>query len=139
MSQKEKKWINTYSINIENLGIPSQTGTIKFPSKIDLGRLLFSYDYSGSSSETILMSIPTNLGDRIIDFANGTKGFPSKISSNFSRMFYLSAATITTLGFGDIVPITTTARTVISIESILGIVVVGLFLNALSYERANKC
>src|SRR6202035_1809046 len=35
------------------------------------------------------------------------KGFPARVSGQFVRMLYLSATTITTLGFGDIVPITT--------------------------------
>ena len=43
-------------------------------------------------------------------------------------MFYLSAATITTLGYGDIVPITTTARMWVAVEAILGVVTIGLFL-----------
>jgi voltage-gated potassium channel Kch len=65
------------------------------------------------------------------------EGFPSAGTwDHFSRMLYLSASTITTLGFGDIVPITATARLLIAMESLMGIVLVGLFLNALSYERA---
>jgi voltage-gated potassium channel Kch len=50
-------------------------------------------------------------------------------------MLYLSATTITTLGFGDIVPLTTPARLAISIEAVIGIVMMGLFLNAVSRER----
>ena len=43
-------------------------------------------------------------------FINGDSGFTSDVSDNFQRMLYFSAVTITTLGFGDIVPITTAAR-----------------------------
>lgn len=51
---------------------------------------------------------------------------------DYGKMFYLSAVTITTLGFGDIVPISEKARLWISSEAILGIVLIGLFLNSLA-------
>jgi hypothetical protein len=53
----------------------------------------------------------------------------------FYRMLYLSAVTITTVGYGDIVPLTDLARAAVASEAILGIVLIGLFLNALSHER----
>ncbi len=84
----------------------------------------------------VLVVVPTDLTEKIENYANGVKGFASGISGNFVRMLYLSAVTITTLGFGDVVPITTTSRLLVSIEAILGIVLIGLFLNALSFERA---
>lgn len=59
-------------------------------------------------------------------------GFPGYTKGNFSRMFYLSASTITTVGFGDIVPITPSARILLSIEAIWGIIIIGLFLNSLA-------
>ncbi|WP_417432272.1 potassium channel family protein [Kiloniella sp.] len=56
-----------------------------------------------------------------------------KISNHnrFMRMLYLSTVTITTLGYGDIVPVTDTSRLLISLESILGIILIGLFLNSI--------
>ena len=50
-------------------------------------------------------------------------------------MLYLSAVTITTVGYGDIVPLTTISRVLVGIEAVLGIVLIRLFLNALSYEN----
>ncbi|WP_366941208.1 potassium channel family protein [uncultured Kiloniella sp.] len=38
---------------------------------------------------------------------------------------------MTTLGYGDIVPVTDTSRLLISLESILGIILIGLFLNSI--------
>jgi hypothetical protein len=81
------------------------------------------------------------------NYISGKQGYGSAVDGNFARMIYLSAVTITTLGFGDIVPLTSEARILISIESVLGVVVIGLFLNSLSYERSkieelrlkNKC
>jgi Ion channel len=47
-------------------------------------------------------------------------------------VLYLSAITITTLGFGDITPVSESARMSIALEAVLGIVVIGLFLNSLA-------
>lgn len=53
----------------------------------------------------------------------------------FGRMLYLSAVTVTTVGYGDIVPLTDVARTAVALEAIGGIVLIGLFLNALAHEH----
>lgn len=50
-------------------------------------------------------------------------------------MIYFSAVTTTTLGFGDIVPITTVARMTVAVQTIMGLVLVGLFLNAIAQAR----
>ena len=43
----------------------------------------------------------------------------------FSRMLYFSAVTATTLGYGEIVPLTVRARILVAIESVLGLIVMG--------------
>jgi hypothetical protein len=100
-------------------------------------RKLFPYDYTNVSPDIFILPIKRSLDSKIIDFANATIGFPSKQSGHFYRMLYLSAVTITTLGYGDIVPITNLARMLIAVESVLGIILIGLFLNAISYESRN--
>jgi hypothetical protein len=80
------------------------------------------------------LRVSMGLSERMRDFAVAVRGFPSKISGQFWRMAYFSATTITTLGFGDIVPLTTAARIIVSVESVLGIVLMGLFLNALGNQ-----
>jgi ion channel len=72
--------------------------------------------------------------ERIWDYFRAMEGKPSGIEGSLGRMLYLSAVTITTLGYGDIVPTTTKARFLISTEAILGLVVIGLFLNSLFRE-----
>jgi Ion channel len=67
-------------------------------------------------------------------YANAIDGFPGRASSSFWRMFYLSAVTITTLGYGDIVPITTTARILVATEAIVGTVIIGLYLWSLTNQ-----
>ncbi len=70
-------------------------------------------------------------------YLRGMKGDASSISDHFSRMAYLSSVVITTLGLGDIIPITAQARFLVALEAVSGIVFAGLFLNALAY-RASK-
>lgn len=50
----------------------------------------------------------------------------------FSRMFYFSVSAMTTTGFGDILPLTTSARLLASGQAIVGIIVAGFFLNAVA-------
>lgn len=70
---------------------------------------------------------------------NLTKGQYSRISWGlFGRMFYFSAVTITTLGFGDIAPISNFARMLVTLESVLGILLIGLFFHAIATENSQR-
>lgn len=66
----------------------------------------------------------------------GWAGDPRGLSGFVGRMAYFSATTITTVGFGDIVPLTATARFLTAIEAIAGWVLAGLFLNSLASRIA---
>jgi Ion channel. len=92
----------------------------------------------GLDTSELIISLDSKLFNKIIYLKNAKNGFPSGVSNNFERMFYLSAVTITTVGYGDIVPITSLARTLIALEAILGVVLVGLFLNSLSVRMSNS-
>jgi hypothetical protein len=76
--------------------------------------------------------------ERLEKYMKGTAGSTSDVSGNLWRMLYLSAVVITTLGFGDIVPITAEARACVAIEAVLGVVLAGLFLNALAVKTRTK-
>jgi hypothetical protein len=71
-------------------------------------------------------------------YLRGVRGDPSAISGHLWRMVYLSAVVITTLGLGDIIPITPQARTLVAAEGITGIALAGLFLNALAYRASSS-
>jgi Ion channel len=60
------------------------------------------------------------------------EGDPKYAPGLLLRMWYFSATTVTTLGFGDITPVTSPARTIVGLEAISGVVLIGLFLNALA-------
>ena len=53
----------------------------------------------------------------------------------FVQSIYFSVITITTLGYGDITPVTETARLLSSIQALSGIVLIGLFLNSVAHHR----
>jgi len=76
--------------------------------------------------------------DSLSDYLNGLRGFPTGTTIDYWRMFYLSAMTITTVGYGDIVPITPLTRALVAVQAICGIIIIGLFLNALAYEANSK-
>jgi Ion channel len=73
----------------------------------------------------------------IANIHRGLKGDSSFLPGSGLRMIYLSTTTITTLGFGDITPLTDRARLLIGSEAIIGMVWLGLFLNAVGrrFER----
>lgn len=53
----------------------------------------------------------------------------------FFEAMYFSTITVTTTGFGDVTPSNTFTRVFVMIEAVLGVVLVGLFLNAVNYQR----
>jgi hypothetical protein len=71
-------------------------------------------------------------------YLRGIKGDASSVSGQLPRMMYLSAVVITTLGLGDIVPMTSQARLLVAIEAVTGIAFAGLFLNALAYRASQS-
>lgn len=58
-------------------------------------------------------------------------GFTSNLEiKNFIDAFYFTCVTITTLGYGDITPITTMTKIVVIIESLFGFLFMSLFVSA---------
>lgn len=74
--------------------------------------------------------IPAALQHRLTEFRYASSGYPTVGKGGFPRMLYFSIVTITTLGYGDIVPMSNRARGAVAAESLSGIAVMGLFINA---------
>ncbi len=62
--------------------------------------------------------------------------FKTDLNMDFLTCLYFSTVTITTLGFGDISPLSALAQIIVIIESISGIVLIGLFLNSLAQKKS---
>jgi hypothetical protein len=72
------------------------------------------------------------------DYAGGVSGYPLTTGGSFWRMLYLSAVVETTLGLGDIVPMTASARVLVALQAITGVILAGLFLNAAAYRASGR-
>lgn len=63
----------------------------------------------------------------------------STINENFKyplwNFMYFSAVTMTTLGYGDIVPNSTIVRVLVMVETILGVMIIGAFASCLFWNR----
>lgn len=66
----------------------------------------------------------------IVSYHEAMSGIPGRAALTLAQTLYFSATTIVTLGLGDIVPFSTRARLLAASESILGIVLAGLFIHA---------
>jgi len=107
-----------------------------------LMRELFPIDraYSKEQQERGMgfVVIPDSLERQLLAWEEAWRGFPARSADQYWGFLYLSAVTIATVGFGDIVPVTTRARLWIAAEAVLGIIVVGLFLNSLSFRSRDE-
>lgn len=81
----------------------------------------------------VWLPLSANLYTRIIAFGQAYRGFPSGVSGQNMRMLYFSTGVATSSTFGDIIPISTKARFSVTVEALLAIIFVGLFLNSLAY------
>lgn len=64
--------------------------------------------------------------------------YSSGMENSFFSNIYFSVVIITTLGFGDIMPTNQYSSLIIGLESIIGIIFIGFFLNSLSHEHSRK-
>jgi hypothetical protein len=90
-----------------------------------------------SETSQPMIRIDPAASQEIFNVYFGIHGHPDRFSGNLGRMLYFSSVVITTLGLGDIVPITDEARTFVAIEAMIGIILIGLFLNSIA-ARAGK-
>ncbi len=84
------------------------------------------------SRRDALLGLAPPTENAYVQFLAAVSGDPHYLSGRYWRMLYLSATTITTLGFGDITPTSALARFFVGFEAVLGIICIGLFLNALA-------
>lgn len=103
-----------------------------------LFRIIFSQQIYGFDMSAPALALNDKEDLQFRRYLQAIKGDPSAASGHLWRMIYLSAVVITTLGLGDIVPITWQARTLVASEAIGGIVLAGFFLNALAFRASGR-
>jgi hypothetical protein len=77
-------------------------------------------------------SISTKLATALDEFLDRSDGINDQHYSEWSRYIYLSVVTMTTLGYGDLIPISTVARLLVSTQAIVGIFLFGIFFYMLA-------
>jgi Ion channel len=97
---------------------------------------LFPLPPEGRTGRVLSLRIPA--AEAMTHYYNELEGDPAEGSGEFLRMLYFSASTVTTLGVGDIQPMTSTARFLATIEAFFGVIIIGLFLNALANRARGK-
>jgi hypothetical protein len=75
------------------------------------------------------ISFPDNAPIILKGVANGSFKYP------IWNFLYFSAVTITTLGYGDILPNSTMVRILVMFETISGVVIIGMFVSCLFWNR----
>ena len=95
---------------------------------------LFVADTMEVKGEEGILSLSLSVDNELRDYWSDLRGFPSNASDSGFRSLYLSAMTITTVGYGDIVPVTDAARVWVAVEAIYGIVFAGLFVGSVGYR-----
>lgn len=123
--KKEYYTMNCFEMSIADLERSSYTGQVE-------GDFRIGYGFVGK--ENIGINQLINKYRLALDGNDSSAGFFNR----YIRMLYFSTVTHTTLGYGDIVPINTVARSLVAFQSILGIVVMGLFLNSIARNLALK-
>ena len=78
--------------------------------------------------------VPMRLARGLSAFSSANRGRPGEMGffSALPRMLYLSVVTINTLGYGDILPLTSRARLLTGLESTLGIILLGIFVSSIA-------
>jgi Ion channel len=94
--------------------------------------------FPGLISDSGVLTLPKDVDDEVYRHFAAGSGDPADVSALWLRMLYLSSTTVTTLGIGDISPVSGTARALVGVEAFLGIVFIGLFLNALAARARGR-
>jgi len=141
-SEKEKNfYLHTMSNRMtmaasyggQSITVHSETPQL---SECDLGvlRLLYRSIEKTPEGFQAMVSVTPELNALLKAVSEEQLGYAPRAfgMDRFSRMFYFSVAAMTTTGFGDILPLTTSVRLLASAEALLGIVLAGLFLNAVA-------
>lgn len=122
------------SVNVRRRGARNQIG-------FDIYHWLISISWTAFIGLVFVSYIVVNTLFAVIYFTLGTSKFGgldmAGDSSNFTNLFFFSAQTLTTVGYGHVYPIHPSTNTVSAIESMLGLMGFAL-VTGLLYGRFSK-
>jgi hypothetical protein len=101
------------------------------PREPELADIFHPLD-SGLATSTVAIELSPQSWSQIVAFGDGYRGFPSRLPGQFWRMLYLSAGVSTSSALGDILPLTSLARGVMTLQALLSLLLVGFFLNSVA-------
>ncbi len=128
-------WIRTVHLESAPNSAQQETLHLPDPTAAELFFSLGSYTVGDANLLTDGSLLLNAHEEQLLgDFEKAINGDPTEFRHSIVRMTYFSAVTVTTLGYGDIVPIADAARTLVALEAVLGVVLAGLFLNALGQK-----
>jgi len=119
-------------LTVDELLPPVGQFEVGIDTVLDDGDLLAGEGVPSYVFRPALLMSPLNA----VDFQNAYRalflGDPLAAEGKSTRMLYYSATNLTTLGLGDITPVSTPARMLTVAESVVGVVFAGLFLAAIT-------
>lgn len=123
----------------------STTRSLRKPGGVDafISLVITGYiDENHVRGQGALWSEPDGFEDewqrRVFQYAEAMQGLAAYGAASYWRMLYFSAITATTVGYGDIVPVTRGSRALAASEAVFGVVLIGLFLNSLAREVGER-
>lgn len=107
---------------------------------IDVSDLFPCRSYPGTHSTCVEMSeVLEHDLTTLSGMLNGhIPALKESVIVQFLRMLYFSVVTITTVGYGDIVPLTILARVLVTLEAFLGPLLLGFFLAAVGMRLSSN-
>lgn len=135
-----------YLISLDPNPLSIDTYTDEGNIEIDLSKLFLSgkvapplennEELKNNEEKSFFLILNSKLNETLNSFWNAEqKGLSGTLPNQFGRMLYFSIITATTTGYGDIIPLTSSARAWVSSEAILGVIIIGCFLNSIGQKR----
>ena len=84
------------------------------------------------------ISIDLKVYNDLINIVNAYKGYPNDVSGHWLRTLYLSMGISSSTVFGDIVPLSSLSRFLVSIQGFLSILLFSLFFNSIASYIGDK-
>jgi ion channel len=120
--------------------VPVQFSLVSGDPGQDVGDMAFDMlvKYSNAPNSAPRIQMPGEDIQALRDVIIAQRGTVDNLPDQLARMTYFSVVTQTTLGFGDITPVSRKMRITVGCQAVFGVVVVGLFLNAVAGRAAKK-